>query len=278
MTRQQKLILFLQGVVLYILAGGLTIFGGVRILPRVNILPQVSTRTPGLLDITISASIILFVILLTLEIKWVRYPLRFIFFLTVFFGLSLFLNIFLPLFFSIFIAAYLVTLYFILARPIFHNLVMLCSLVGVAIAVGLAASPIIIFILLLVFSLYDIVAVFITKHMIKMARGFFKIGLLPGFLLSLNPRSQFETGRGAPSGDKCSFLGSGDVVLPLLFVASLVNVKLIYAVGAGIGNILGFAILVFILWGRKREPLPALPPIVFGEVIGVLISYLLTRA
>lgn len=277
MTRQQKLILFLEGAVLYILAGGLTIWGGMRISPLINILPQVSTHTPGLLDITISASTILFVIFLTLEIKWVRYPLRFIFFLTIFFGLSLFLNIFLPLVFSIFLAAYLIMLYFILARPIFHNLVMLCSLVGVALAVGLAASPVIIFILLLVFSLYDIVAVFITKHMIKMARGFFKIGLLPGFLLSFNPRSQLKIGRGASLGEKFSFLGSGDVVLPLLFVASLVNVKLIYAVGAGVGNILGFAVLVFILWGRRREPLPALPPIVFGEVVGFLATYLITR-
>jgi len=128
----------------------------------------------------------------------------------------------------------------------------------------------------LVFSFYDIVAVFITKHMIKMARGFFKIGLLPGLLLSLDPKSQFDTGRTGP-GEKFSFLGSGDVVLPLLFVASLLNVKLIYAIGAGLGNILGFAVLVFILWGRKRQPLPALPPIVFGEVIGFLISYLVTR-
>lgn len=276
MTFNQKLILFVQGAILYSLAAFLTIISGWRILPFIRILE--TREPPGItaLDITFGGLGLALLLLFIFGSRHVRSLVRYVFFASVFFGLLLFFNVFAPIISSGMLSAYMMILYFLLHRPIVHNIVMLLSLIGIALALGISASPLTIFVILLIFSLYDIIAVFGTKHMVKMAKQFFSLGLLPGFIIATDPRLQWTPARVKP-GTKFSFLGNGDVVLPLLFVASLIGVRPAYAIGAGAGNILGFAILVFILWGKKREPLPALPPIVLGEVIGFLTSYLLTR-
>lgn len=276
MTFQQKLILFAQGAALYSLAAFLTIISGLRILPFIRILEV--RESPGIttLDVIFGSLGLALFLLFIFGSRYVRSLVRFVFFASIFFGLLLFFNVFAPVISSGLLAVYVMILYFLLHRPIVHNIVMLLSLVGMALALGISAPPFTIFVILLIFSLYDVIAVFGTKHMVKMAKRFFSLGLLPGFIITTDPRLQWTPSRVKP-GTKFSFLGNGDVVLPLLFVASLIGVRPAYAIGAGVGNILGFAMLVFILWGKKREPLPALPPIVLGEVAGFLVSYLIMR-
>ncbi len=115
-------------------------------------------------------------------------------------------------------------------------------------------------------AIYDVVAVFYTKHMVTLAKN-------------LNQREAAFSLKITGNKEKLE-LGTGDLVIPamLIVAANKVGIKILLfslpAVFGLIGSILGIGILLWFL-EKHRGYWPALPPITLGTLLGIGIAMLL---
>src|SRR3989344_4577366 len=123
---------------------------------------------------------------------------------------------------------------------------------GALIGASLGVLPILVFLILL--SIYDFIAVFKTKHMVKLAKGITEKNLAFTFALPTKEH-QFE-------------LGTGDIVIPLTFaVGLLAEAKgafaypyyLIPSIAVLAASLAGLLITLDYASRHKGVPLPALP-------------------
>jgi presenilin-like A22 family membrane protease len=163
------------------------------------------------------------------------------------------------------------SLLFFSPRVISQNLVLAVALAGVAAQFGSLISFPVALGLLVIFAIYDIVAVNVTHHMVKMARTVIAqhlpvIFVMPHRLSGLSEHiARFEPGSTAV------FMGAGDIVLPAILIATAPNTA--YAVAVIAGALLGFLILVVtFLSNKKQHPLPALPFLVVGIVVSLVMT------
>ncbi len=152
----------------------------------------------------------------------------------------------------------------------------LCIVLGISGAgsfLGLAFRPEIVIALLAVFSVYDIVAVYKTKHMVEMAKEMIESRAILGLII---PRSVLGFGEGLgrlKPGGKFLILGGGDIVFPLFLCCSLIppygiTKSLLAAAFSVLGLLASFYLFAF---QKKRSPIPALPPIAFFSIVGYLV-------
>ena len=112
-------------------------------------------------------------------------------------------------------------------------------------------------ILLIGISVYDYVAVFITKHMVELAKMTEKMGIFSGLLVV--------------NGDEVAILGGGDIAFTLLFaVVALREFGMTSALFAIYGATIFIGILMLI--GKKKKYYPAMPFVTAGTLLGFLIS------
>jgi len=149
---------------------------------------------------------------------------------------------------------------------------------GAGAIIGLRLYPQTMVILLVLFSIYDFVAVYKTRHMVKMAKEMISYGSplaliipqdLQGFKKKLKEIS--------PEG-KFLVLGGGDIAFPLIFCVSLISQGSFWSFLMSLFS-LGGLLLSFILFfiQKKRKPIPALPPITLFLLIGYMIILYLLR-
>ncbi|MBI4158172.1 MAG: hypothetical protein HY505_00925 [Candidatus Yanofskybacteria bacterium] len=156
-----------------------------------------------------------------------------------------------------------------------HNLGIIFGIGGIGAIFGLSISVEFGLILLVVLSLYDIVAVYVTKHMVAMARSMVESGAVFGFLIPFEFKGFFygKDEAKAGIGENFMILGSGDIGLPLIFAVSLVRVSVMSAVITAAFSLVGlfFTHLLFLNQGKRRA-MAALPPIATMTIIGYLIT------
>jgi len=201
------------------------------------------------------------------------FVIRLIFLLSIAFSTLLLINTWIPNIFSFALTALLIYLW--LKRPsvLVHDVVLVFSMAGAGSILGLRMDPKIVIALLMVFSIYDFIAVYKTKHMIKMAKEMMKKGAIMALIIP----SKISDFKGklekVKPGGKFLILGGGDIVFPLLFCSSLISEgilsSLIVAVFSTLGLLASF--LIFILQ-KEKKPIPALPPIALFSIIGYLIT------
>lgn len=147
--------------------------------------------------------------------------------------------------------------------------------VGALLGASLGVLPSIVFILIL--SAYDFVSVFITKHMVHMAKALTERPT--SFTVAAPPNLKQLTYNKIKGRTRKKIhifqLGVGDMVIPLMFSVSVLNkFSLINAIAAIIGSAIALFSLIYFM-SKKPRPLPALPFITFGTFSGFLISLLL---
>ncbi len=222
--------------------------------------------------------IVLYIILLTtiiLTLKKFFKKGRFLYvfeYLALFSGTSIVFFVFLPEMVAYFLAIYLLFIKtFFTKNKNFslwlNNLLLAIAIAGAGSIMGLSLGviPIIFFIVLL--SIYDIVAVFFTKHMISLAKIITKKNLAFLFVI--------------PTKERELKLGGGDIAIPMMVSASLFNVlankSLIYVflpiVGIWVSSILGLLLTFYILDRKKVNALPALPIQVLLMVIVLFVTF-----
>lgn len=155
-----------------------------------------------------------------------------------------------------------------------QNLALVFGISGIALAIGTDLSPKAILIILTVLVFYDIVAVYKTRHMVRMFRGLVARGVL--FAFALTPL-RWRDLRAVPlkDGDVSAgmLLGTGDVLLPVMLAVSVFAERQAYGIAVVLGAMAGFGLTYLIFLKQKhKRPLPALPPIALASVFFYLLS------
>ncbi len=196
-----------------------------------------------------------------------------LFILAVFWGCVVILSLFLPVFGAVLITGILITLWFKLSKIWVHDLLMVLSLAGTASFFGLGFSPPVVIALLFVFSAYDFIAVYKTKHMVAMAKDMIDKKVVLGFIIPKEIKYfKDKLAKVKMQGD-FMILGGGDVVFPALLAVSVVPLSFWKAVIIVLFSLAG-SFFTYWLFSRqdKKEPIPALPPIAFFTLIGYFIT------
>ncbi|MCX6721994.1 MAG: presenilin family intramembrane aspartyl protease [Candidatus Staskawiczbacteria bacterium] len=210
-----------------------------------------------------------------------------LFIISVFWGGMTILNLFMPVFMAVILMGILII--FWLERPsiLVHDILMILGLAGVASFFGLGFSPAVVVALLLIFSVYDFIAVYKTKHMVLMAKEMIEKKVIFGFIIpkefkffkdnfkNVKPGrvARASRGAGAPNLGNFMILGGGDVVFPNLLVASVIPFGIYKALVIVLFSLIGCFMSYWIFSNQdKKEPMPALPPIAFFSIVGYLIT------
>ena len=174
------------------------------------------------------------------------------FFLSVFFTLLISFNAFIATNISLLLALGFAFFKTFKNNVYVHNFTELFIYGGLASIFVPVLSIVSMIVILIIISIYDFIAVFKTKHMIKMAKFQTKIKLFAGLFV--------------PYGNKTAILGGGDLGFPLLFSGVLFRT---YGWFALISVLTSTIALAFLLWkSEKNKYYPAMPTISIGCLVG----------
>lgn len=134
--------------------------------------------------------------------------------------------------------------------------------------------------LLLLISIYDMIAVWKSKHMIKLAKFQTKSKVFAGLFIPYSTEKKVK--KGVPVKVKKAILGGGDIGFPLIF-AGIVMKRLMLSNIALIGFlksliipfIVSIALLILFIKGEHDKFYPAMPFLSVGCMIGYLIVLLI---
>jgi presenilin-like A22 family membrane protease len=161
-------------------------------------------------------------------------------------------------------------------NPIIHNITELLVYAGIASLIVPILTLSSIVILLIIISVYDIYAVWKSKHMVKLAKFQTKTNNFAGLLIPKQKIKKAPKGiKGKEVKVKSAILGGGDITFPLLFN----GVYLKYS-----GDILGSLIIVatctltlagLFYLSKKNKFYPAMPFLSMGCLLGFIISVII---
>jgi len=201
-----------------------------------------------------------------------------IFILAIFWGGLLLFSLWLPDFFALILILFLIFVWLKKPSILIHDLAVILGIAGVGAVLGLRLTSWSVVLLLIILSIYDFIAVYKTKHMVKMAKEMMKTGTILALIV---PRSipDFKTDLkevGVPArrlDGKFLILGGGDIAFPLLLCVSLLSEGFINSFIVAIFALIGLLVSFWLFISQKiRKPIPALPPIALFSIIGFLIT------
>lgn len=157
-----------------------------------------------------------------------------------------------------------------------HDLAVILGIAGIGAILGLRLTPWLVVLLLIILSVYDFIAVYKTKHMIKMAKEMIEAGTILALIVP-QKISDFKVHlRKVGPGGKFLILGGGDVAFPLLLCASLIPEGILNSLTVALFALVGlFVGFYFFISQKVHQPIPALPPIALFSIIGFLITRLI---
>ncbi|MBC8500620.1 MAG: hypothetical protein ISS25_00900 [Nanoarchaeota archaeon] len=208
------------------------------------------------------------------------------FFMAVFFAISISLGVLMDSTLAFFFAFIFASLKIIKRNVLIHNFTEVLMYSGLAVLLAPIFDLFWAFMLLLVISIYDMYAVWKSKHMIKMAKFQAKSKLFAGLMIPYEEKKgiRLEIPQKPdlmPKKKKVrnAILGGGDVAFPLIFSAVVME----NLIKQGVSSTLAFfqttiisvtvtiAILGLFVFAKKEKFYPAMPIVTLGCVIGYLI-------
>lgn len=169
----------------------------------------------------------------------------------------------------------LLSLVFLLIKKPFvfiHDLCIILAIAGVGAVVGISLEPFMVIIIAAFLSLYDVVAVYKTKHMLEIARGMIKNNSVMGIIIPFQLKDFFADLKKTDLRGRFMILGGGDIVIPLLMCVSFLSQGLFYSAVMFFFAMLGLTFsFIFFISPRVKRPIPALPPIVFMLTFGYIV-------
>lgn len=173
-------------------------------------------------------------------------------------------------------------------RPnvIIHNLTEVFVYAGIALLISPLLNVFWMSALLIAFALYDLYAVFKSKHMVAMAQFQTDSKLFAGVMIPYGkprkaaPKQATQTTTNTQA--RSAILGGGDLALPLIF--SGVVLHWLVEQGVGVGAAFGYTLLVvfgataalagLFVYAKKGKFYPAMPPIALGCFVGLALVWL----
>ncbi len=202
--------------------------------------------------------------------------LKFFEYIALFFGMVIVFDVFLLYVIGLYLAVLLLFTKYLLEKNApeykktimwYNNIFLGIAIAGAGAIIGLSLGiiPVIVFIILL--SIYDIIAVFYTKHMIDLAKTFSKTKMALIFYI--------------PSKERVYQLGAGDIVIPLVVSSSLyfyllnllpLNIIILVLILLWISSLIGLFLTFYILKVRNLKAMPALPLQALFMVIVIVLT------
>lgn len=178
-----------------------------------------------------------------------------------------------------FLAAVLLVVFrFMHPRIWTQNIIIIIGIAGVAASLGASIDPIFALFILILLSIYDIIAIYKTRHMVKLFKGMASRGavlalIIPkSFSLWKNKFNVIKT----DNRNEFIFLGTGDIALPLFFASAAFVDGIEFSIAIIIGAIIGLIAdhLVFVTQ-KEKKAIPALPMIAFFSIVGYFVAFLI---
>jgi presenilin-like A22 family membrane protease len=240
-------------------------------------LPPVPVSSYQFIFSFLVATLIIFLIIKLLRFRTLRQTLFKIFFaVSIFLGSSLFFEIWLGTYISLALTFFLIILWLSKPNILIHDFLFITAMAGIGSVFGLRLFPLTVVILLAVFSVYDVIAVYATKHMVTMAKGMIEVGVVPGIVLPSQISGFQASLNKVELGGQFLVLGGGDIVFPLLLAVSLIPQGVLNSVIVAVSSLIGLFLSFLIFISQKtRRAMPALPPIALLSIIGYLITRIL---
>lgn len=270
---------FLRVLIPFILTQFLGIYAAYKFLPEIVSVKPINWGSFSIYDIVFL--LVFGVVFIFVASRFQKFGVVFYrVFLTllVFSGLQTMLSIWFQPVAAMLLAVLLTILFWYLQNVFMQNLVMILTIAGIGAVLGISFVPTSVLIILVIFSFYDIFAVYKTGHMIKLAETMMHARAIFGFIIPNSLGGWKENLAAVIPGEEFMILGSGDIIFPLLLSASLVRISMIQAVVVSIFSALGL-LLMFLLFSRQkvRRPMAALPPIAALSIIGYLLTSLIFK-
>lgn len=266
-------------VFLFTLSMALGILAGLRlkeIFEIQKISPQPISVWQLLVYFVFAIAFVLFVIYFCKRRKIKGIFFKTIFALAIGFGNLYFFGLWLPFIIVLPLVVVLIVFLFKKNSLLLHNAALVFAIAGIGAGLGLQLQPLAVVLLLAVFSVYDFVAVYKTKHMVKMAKEMLSHRAILGIIVPQKLSDLKAELKEVKLGGRFLVLGAGDIVFPLILVVSVLPLNIadsfIVAGFSLLGLLVGF--LIFIS-RKERTPMPALPPIALFSIIGYLLTILI---
>ena len=222
-------------------------------------------------------------IILILIIKYVKHALQYLELAIVFLASEVTFEALIPYSFSgipiaVFFALALAIWKFRWPSVMNQNIALIFSLSGAGALIGTSLYVLPIMIFAAILSLYDIIAVFFTKHMVFMAKALTEkplafVAAIPVKFKEARKVMSMHTGKEIMQKKHVFLLGGGDLALPLILAASIYRYfSLGHAIFSLIGALLATFYIFWVVLQKPGKPLPALPPIVAGAFLGFAVA------
>ena len=211
------------------------------------------------------------------------------FLLAVITAITIALQVLMPVELALLIAIALALLKIYYRQIIIHNITEILMYSGIAVLAAPLFNILWASILLLAISLYDMYAVWKSKHMVKMAK-FMSETTFAGLMLPYNNTKTNLKGRikaksldkNPSSKERIAILGGGDVAFPLIFAGAAMRYlvpggssMVSYLYGLLIASFAGIALAILLVKGKKDSFYPAMPFISLGCFIGLGVALLI---
>lgn len=268
--------ILVHGLATFAFVGGFALLATAKAGLMGGYAPSAAISVPYVLTI-----IFLTTILLIMALKTIKRPVVFeaMFTIAMLSGAWFIADIYLPPGLALAAGSAAILVRFIWKSALAMNLSLGVGIVGIAASIAADLSPNAVLILLTVLSFYDIVAVYRTKHMVKMFRELSSRGVIFAFLLTPLRLRDLLSPAAAESSRPGMLLGTGDVAVPVMLAAAALRQGSVPAVAVLAGAAAGFAAMYMLFLAQpKRAPMPALPPIALGSILAYLASFLILRA
>jgi len=203
-----------------------------------------------------------------------------LFFVSVFLTISLALGVFVPTVYAFILAFALAGLKLYKPNLFIHNIAQVLMYSGIAILLVPLLDITWIIVLLIAISLYDIYAVFKSKHMVKMALFQTKSQLFAGITIPLKKAKKIK---GKKIKLREAIIGGGDVAFPLLFAGvvmeslmkSAISMEMAFLKVLIIPIIVSLTLLVLLIKGEEGKFYPGMPFITTGCLIAYgIVSFI----
>jgi presenilin-like A22 family membrane protease len=242
-----------------------------RVRPELLAAPEISLVTFAMVFLT-SVAFILF------AMRFIKhkhsFKLLFLFLIVV--GSKTVFSAFVSDFVSNIFVLILVVLWVGLPYVFMHNIVLLLAISGISTELGFSVSFSTILILLAILSIYDVLAVYQTKHMVKMFTGLMERGLLLSIVVPFKNKDWLAKIGTVRPRKGFLLLGTGDIAFPLVFAVAALSISLKASLFIACGALAGAAVVFYLLTNQtQRRAIPALPPIAICSILGFLASFLI---
>lgn len=213
----------------------------------------------------------------------------FIFLLALFAGMQVIFGAWVRQDISIVFAILTVLVRYFFPRVLIHNFVFVVAVTGISVNLGLNIKPIEAILILIIVSVYDFIAVYVTGHMVRMLKSTISTGTIFAMIVPQDFHDMIKTVdevrerreknsigtslQKKETGHDFVYLGGGDLAFPLIMAVAALKVGLFSAITTGIGAIFGLLVLNIIFTMQKeRKPMAGLPPLAIFSILGYLVS------